>query len=94
MISVYNMDWTAIVVAVIGFFGIFSGSYFSYLCQRHSRQINDAVNRRHKDHPKLYDLILQNNDKTHELDFRLQRIEDRFLSLPCRLDETDCSEES
>ncbi len=46
----------------------------AYLGKRHAREANanakatnDAVNNRHPDHPKLYDLALSNKDSTDEL---------------------------
>lgn len=85
-ISIWNMDWTTIAVASIGFCGIFVTAFFSYLSQRAAREVNDAVNHRHKDQPKkLYDLAWENHQKMHILDQwrkdadkRMERIEDHI----------------
>ncbi len=61
-----------IIVALIGFIGIFVSAVFSYLCHRHTREINDAVNHRHAktgdpNTPKLFDLVWENHQKADEL---------------------------
>lgn len=96
-ISLYNMDATTIVVATIGFLGVFVGAWFGYLGQRHARQINDAVNHRHTrggEAPKLYDLAWENHQKLDSLaewkqqtDGRLMRIENSCIKI-----EDSCSE--
>ena len=77
------MDWTTLCVAFFGLLGVVASAYFSYLGQRFGKEINDAVNNRHKEHPKLYDLVVANHDKTKSLDERIGNIENRFATLPC-----------
>jgi len=65
-------EFTHILVALIGFIGVFVSAVFSYLCHRHAREINDAVNHRHiktgdPNAPKLFDLVWENHQKADEL---------------------------
>ena len=64
-------DETHIIVALIGFIGIFVSAVFSYLCHKHAREINDSVNHKHeKAGPgalKLYDLVWHNFQTAQEL---------------------------
>jgi len=75
--SVYDMDWTTIGVALFGFLGVFFGAFFSYLSQKQGRankiivdEINDAVNNRHnkgENALKLYDLAWENHKRVDNL---------------------------
>lgn len=54
----------AVIVALITLAGVLAAAYLSYLSAKHSRaaatqvaDINDAVNHRHPDEPRLFDVV-------------------------------------
>jgi len=60
------MDWSSIVISIVSLIGICITAWLGYLGQKHAKQVNDAVNHRHKrgtGSPKLYDLALENSKR-------------------------------
>ncbi len=58
---------TDIVVATIGLVGTAFTAFFAYKASSRSKRIDDAVNQRHPDEPKLYDRIVRINGNVEEV---------------------------
>ena len=56
-----------IIVGVLTLFGTIVSSWLAYAARSQAAQANSAVNKRPDGSPKLYDLVLLNQEKTYEI---------------------------
>ena len=68
------MDITQIAVALITLAGTITAAWFAFHGHRQSREVNDAVNRTHKDKPRIYDLVLDNTTRISRVETKVDGI--------------------
>lgn len=72
-------DVAIIIVGLMSFGGVCVTAWVSWLTRRDTREINDAVNHRHPDGMRLYDLAIENQSEVRNLNDRVDGVE-------CKLD--------
>lgn len=82
-----------IVIALMTLLGTLAASWFSYRAKIHAlrgsvdaREANDAVNRTHPDHPRIYDLALENKTEIREIKTKVSAIETKVGAIATKTD--------
>lgn len=70
-----------LILGVLSFIATIVVAWISAITKSHAKQINDAVNNRHSNEPKLYDLALRNAESIGYVDKKVDDLGDKVDDL-------------